>query len=59
MFEIMRAPANVALHRYIKDLAHVRMEIAALQMALQHVEGDEAVKTLGMRIKEERETVTS
>ena len=31
VFEIMPAPANAALHRYIKDLAHEQMELAALR----------------------------
>jgi hypothetical protein len=57
VFEIMSAPANAALHRYIKDLAHVRAESAALQ---ESEEGpNKPVKTLEQRVKEEQETVMS
>ena len=45
----MPAPANAALHRYIMDLAHVRMELDALKTA----EEDEVVKKLELRVKEE------
>ena len=31
-FEMMPAPSNVALHRYIRDLARVRMDLAAMQV---------------------------
>ena len=55
VFEIMPAPANAALHRYIKDLAHVRMELDALKTA----EEDEVVKKLELRVKEEQETAGS
>ena len=54
VFEIMPAPANAALHRYIKDLAHVRMEFDALKTA----EEDEVVKKLELRVKEEQETAS-
>ena len=55
VFEIMLTPANAALHRYIKDLAHVCMELAALQTA----KDDAAVNTLEMCVKEEQEVATS
>ena len=55
VFEIMPAPANAALHRYIKDLAHVRMELDALKTA----EEDEVVKKLELRVKEEQETASN
>ena len=55
-YEIMPAPANAALHRYIKDLAHVRMELAAL---LEGEEDDAAAKKLEMRVGEEQEVATS
>ena len=55
VFEIMPAPANAALHRYIKDLAHVRMELDALQTA----EEDEVVKKLEQSMMEEQETASS
>lgn len=50
MFEIMPAPANAALHRYIKDLARVRMDLAALS------EEDTAVAQLALRVVAEQET---
>ena len=43
----MPAPANAGLHRYIKDLAHVRMELDALKT----VERDEVVKKFELRVK--------
>ena len=56
VFELMPAPANTALHRYIKDLARVRMDLAALQAAKQE---DAAVEQLVMRVKAEQETAQS
>jgi len=53
MFEIMPAPANAALHRYIKDLARVRMDLAALS------EDDTAVAQLVLRVVAEQETAQS
>ena len=50
VFEIMLTPANAALHWYIKDLAHVRIELDAPKTA----EEDEVVKKLELRVKEER-----
>src|ERR1700761_3790061 len=35
VFELMPAPANTALHRYIKDLACVHMDLAVLQAVKQ------------------------
>ena len=55
MSDIMLAPVNAALHQYIKDLAHVRMELDALKTA----EEDEVVKKRGLRVKEEQETASS
>lgn len=55
MFEIVPAAAQAALHWYIKDLAQVRMELAALQTA----EEDAVVKKLEMRVGKEQETTTS
>ena len=55
-YEIMPAPANAALHRYIKDLTHVRMELAEL---LEGEEEDAAAKKLEMRVGEEQEVATS
>lgn len=50
----MLAPANAALHQYIKDLAHVSME-PALKMAKE----DEVVKKLEIRVEGEQEVASS
>ena len=50
VFEIVPSLANATLHRYIKDLTYVRMELAALQTA----EEDAAVKQLEMRVGRSR-----
>ncbi|KAH8997679.1 hypothetical protein EDB86DRAFT_2914303 [Lactarius hatsudake] len=56
VFELMPAPANAALYRYIKDLARVRMDLAALQAGEKE---DAAVEQLVLRVKAEQETVQS
>ena len=56
VFELMPAPTNTALHRYIKDLARVSMDLAALQAAKQE---DAAVEQLVMRVRAEQETAQS
>ncbi|KAH9037073.1 hypothetical protein EDB85DRAFT_1937831 [Lactarius pseudohatsudake] len=58
VFELMPAPANAALYRYIKDLARVRMDLAALQAGDGDKE-DPAVEQLVLRVKAEQETVQS
>ncbi|KAH9060359.1 hypothetical protein EDB83DRAFT_2387161 [Lactarius deliciosus] len=55
VFELMPAPANAALYRYIKDLARVRMDLAALQAD----KADRAVEQLVLRVKAEQETAQS
>jgi hypothetical protein len=55
VFEILPAPANAALHRYIKDLAHVRAESAVLPEGVKDV----AVTTLELRVKAEQELTTN
>ena len=52
---IMPPPPNATLHQCIKNLAHVRMELTALQTG----EEDAALKKLDMRVKEEQEVVVS
>ena len=52
VFELMPASANTALHRYIQDLANVRMDLSALQAAKQE---DAAVEQLVLRVKAEQE----
>ena len=56
VFELMPGPANTVLHRNIKDLARVRMDLAALQAAKQE---DAAVEQLVLRVKAEQETAHS
>ncbi|KAI9442759.1 hypothetical protein H4582DRAFT_1930758 [Lactarius indigo] len=58
-FELMPAPANAALHRYIKELARVRMDLAALQAGEGEGKEDPAVEQLVLRVKAEQETVQS
>jgi hypothetical protein len=57
VFEIMPAPADAALHRYVKDLAPVRMEISAMPEGDKHA--DEAVTTLELHVKAEEELAMS
>ncbi|KAH8985693.1 hypothetical protein EDB92DRAFT_1949730 [Lactarius akahatsu] len=59
VFELMPAPANAALHRYIKDLARVRMDLAALQAGDGEGKEDPVVEQLVLRVKAEQETVQS
>ena len=54
MFEIIPAPANAALHRHIKDLGLVRMELAALKTD----EEDEVAKKLKTRVMDQQVMVT-
>ena len=55
VFGIMPPPQNATLHQYIKNQAHVRMKLTALQTG----EEDAALKKLDMRVKEEQEVVVS
>lgn len=59
MFELMPLPANAALHRYVKDLARVRMDLAALQAGEDKGKEDAAVEQLMLRAKAEQETAQS
>ena len=52
----MTALANTALHRYIKNLTRVRMDLSALQAAKQE---DASVGQLILWIKVEREMAQS
>jgi hypothetical protein len=49
-FELMPAPANTALHRYVKDLARVRVDLAALEP-----QDDPVVEELVVRVRKEQE----
>lgn len=49
-FELMPAPANTALHRYVKDLARVRVDLAALEP-----QEDPVVEELVLRVRTEQE----
>jgi hypothetical protein len=53
-FEIMPAPSNAALHRYIRDLARVRMDLAAMQ-AGEDKTTEQAIEQLELRVKAEQE----
>jgi len=57
-FEIMPAPANAALHRYIRDLARVRMDLAVMQ-AGENESRDQAIVQLELRVKAEQEATQS
>lgn len=54
-FEIMPAPSNTTLHRYIEDLARVRMDLATMQVG-ENKNLDQAIKQLELRVKAEEET---
>ena len=54
MFEMTPAPSSAALHRYIKDLARVRMDLAAMQ-AGENEDEEQAVVQLELRVKAEQE----
>ena len=56
VFELMTALANTALHRYIKNLTRVRMDLSALQAAKQE---DASVGQFILCIKVEREMAQS
>ena len=49
-FELMPAPANTALHRYVKDLARVRVDLAALEP-----QDDPVIEELVERVRKEQE----
>lgn len=53
-FEFMPAPSNAVLHRYIRDLARVRMDLAVMQ-AGENESRDQAVVQLELRVKAEQE----
>ena len=53
-FEMTPAPSNAVLHRYIKDLARVRMDLVAMQ-AGENEGKEHAAVQLEPRVKVERE----
>jgi hypothetical protein len=53
-FEFMPAPSNAVLHRYIRDLARVRMDLAVMQ-AGENENRDQVVVQLELRVKAEQE----
>jgi len=57
-FEIMPAPANAVLHRYIRDLARVRMDLAAMQ-AGGGKSTDQVIVQLELRVRAEQEATES
>jgi hypothetical protein len=54
-FEMMPAPSNAALHRYIRDLARVRMDLAAMQAGGENESCEQAFLQLELRVKAEQE----
>jgi hypothetical protein len=51
-FENAPAPANAALHRYINDLAHVRVELAILQLQVpEDADADVMVQSSGCALR--------
>jgi hypothetical protein len=57
-FEMMLAPSNAALHRYIRDLARVRMDLAAMQVG-ESESKEQAFEQLELRVKAEQEAAQS
>jgi hypothetical protein len=57
-FEIMPAPSNAALHRYIRDLARVRMDLVVMQ-AGENKSTEPAIVQLELRVKTEQEATRS
>ncbi|KAI9510122.1 hypothetical protein F5148DRAFT_1182571 [Russula earlei] len=57
-FEIMPAPSNAALHRYIRDLARVRMDLAAMQ-SVENKVTEQVIVALEQRVKAEQEATQS
>lgn len=53
-FEMMPAPSNAALHRYIRDLARVRMDLTAMQVG-ESESKEQAFEQLELRVKAEQE----
>lgn len=53
-FEIMPAPSNAALHRYIRDLARVRIDLAAMP-ASEDKSTERVIEQLELRVKAEQE----
>lgn len=53
-FEIMPAPSNAALHRYIRDLARVRIDLGAMP-ANGDKSTEQAIEQLVLRVKAEQE----
>jgi len=57
-FEMMPVPSNASLHRYIRDLARVRMDLAAMQVGGSDSK-EPAVVQLELRVKAEQEAAQS
>jgi hypothetical protein len=58
-FEMMPAPSNAALHRYIRDLERVRADLAAMQAGGEKEGKDQAIVQLELRVKAEQEATES
>jgi len=57
-FEIMPAPSNAALHRYIKELARVHMDLAQMPTG-EDKSTKQAIEQLELRVKAEQEATQS
>lgn len=57
-FEMIPAPSNAALHRYIRDLARVRMDLMAMQVG-ESESKEQAFEQLELRVKAEQEAAQS
>lgn len=57
-FEIMPAPSNAALHRYIKELARVHMDLAQMPTS-EDKSTKQAIEQLELRVKAEQEATQS
>jgi hypothetical protein len=57
-FEIMPAPSNAALHRYIRELARIRMDLAQMP-ADEDKSTKQAIEQLELRVKAEQEVTQS
>jgi hypothetical protein len=57
-FEIMPAPSNAALHRYIKELARIRTDLAQMP-AGEDESTKQSIKQLELRVRAEQEATQS
>jgi hypothetical protein len=53
-FEVMPAPSNAALHRYIKELARIRTDLAQMPVG-EDESTKQSIEQLDLRVKAEQE----